>query len=337
MSARATSIFLSILILINFSLSAHSITSDENIAKEKAIQIINIIPHNNSSFTQGLEEINGKLYESSGLYGNSYLAEISQIDGQIIRSKYLPDNYFAEGITNFQDSLIMLTWKSEIALIYNLTDFSLVGNFSYSGEGWGICNNGKNFIMSNGTSDLSFRNLNSFEIDKIITVTLNGVKVDRINELECVNDIVLANIWLENKIIGINSSSGIIEFFISTSNISNIHNLGANDVLNGIAYNQSTDTYWITGKNWSSMYAVQFIPVNNTSIIGNIIKEESDINFLDFLSLLFLFSSFIYFYTIAKTIPSKSNISSTNSSLILKHHQHRDFRNHNQESEREYD
>jgi len=325
------------LILINFSISVHSNASDDNLAEEKQIQIINIIPHNNSSFTQGLEEINGKLYESSGLYGNSYLAEISQIDGQIIRSKNIPDEYFAEGITYFQDSLIMLTWKSEIALIYNLTDFSLVGNFSYSGEGWGICNNGKNFIMSNGTSDLSFRSLDSFEIEKTITVTLNGVEVNKINELECIDDIILANIWLEDRIIGINSSSGIIEFFISTTNLSNNHNLGANEVLNGIAYNQSTDTYWITGKNWSSMYSVQFIPLDYTSKFENQNKEKTVVNFLDLLLLLFLFLSLIYFYIITRNIPSKSNIRNSNSSLILKHHQHKDFRNHNQESEGEYD
>ena len=337
MSARATSIFLSLLIIINFSPLSHSTYSYNDIAKEKQIQIINIIPHNNSSFTQGLEEINGKLYESSGLYGKSYLAEVSQTDGQIIRSEYLPENYFAEGITEFQDSLIILTWKSEIALIYNLTDFSIIGNFSYSGEGWGICNNGQNLIMSNGTSDLTFRNLDSFEIEKTITVTLNGIEVNKINELECIDDTILANIWLDDKIIGINSTSGIVEFFISTMNISNIHNLEPNQVLNGIAYIQSTDSYWITGKNWSSMYSVQFTPLNENSIIDNSDKESENINFLDFLSFLFLSSSLILLYFISKNIPSKSKISDTNSTLIKKHHQHVDFRNDYQEPEDDYD
>ena len=333
MGARATSIFLAILIIINLSTPSHSTTSDSNDAKEKTLQIIRNIPHNTSSFTQGLEEINGKLYESSGLYGKSYLAEISDIDGKIIRSTNLPDNYFAEGITNFQDSLIILTWTSEIALIYNLTDFSLEGNFSYSGEGWGICNDGQHLIMSNGTSELSFRNLDSFEIEKTITVTLNGIEVNKINELECIDNLILANIWLEDRIIGINSSTGVTEFFISASMLSQKHNSESNNVLNGIAYDPSTDSYWITGKNWSSMYSVQFIPINNATILDNTNKVNIDENFVNSLSILFLISSLSSFFILSRKIPPKSKISKANSSLIKKHHQRRDFREHNPESE----
>jgi len=235
-------------------------------AEERNVEILRILPHDSSSFTQGLEVLGDSIFESSGLYGHSRLSEIDALNGEIIRQVSIDDSYFAEGITVINQSIIMLTWREEVALEFAISNFSIIGNFSFEGEGWGICFNGEHLITSNGTSELSFRDPNTFETDFTIIVTWDGSPVSNLNELECVNEKIFANIWMQDFILEISSTSGNVENFASLISITSEQETGPEEVLNGIAFDQSSGGFWITGKNWTQMYLVDFtIPEENPS------------------------------------------------------------------------
>ncbi len=232
---------------------------DESIEHE--IVILSEHNHHNEAFTQGLEMYNGSIYESTGLYGHSSLREVNPWTGDIIRSKSFNDSVFSEGITVYNDTIIMLTWETQIAYVFEMDNLSQVSSYEYEGEGWGICFDGNSFVMSNGTSTVSFRSPETFEIERIVSVADSfGNLIDRINELECVNTPagprVLANIWQQDRILVFDPSNGTVVGDYDASHLSSKNDNGHNNVLNGIAHISDSE-FWITGKNWSSMYLVQ--------------------------------------------------------------------------------
>ena len=239
-------------------------------AEERDVEILRTLPHNSSSFTQGLEVMESSIFESSGLYGYSRISEIDSHNGEIIRQTKIDDSYFAEGITVKEQSIIMLTWRAGVALEFDISNFSIIGNFSFEGEGWGICYNGEHIVTSNGSSELSFRDPDSFEIDFTTTVTWDGVPVSNLNELECVGEKIYANIWMEETILRISSTSGKVDFFSTPLSLTAIQGNGPEEVLNGIAFDHISGSFWITGKNWTQMYLVNFtIPEENLSTEEN--------------------------------------------------------------------
>ena len=243
--------------------------SNQN-AEERDVEILRTLPHNSSSFTQGLEVMESSIFESSGLYGFSRISEIDSQNGEIIRHTKIDDSYFAEGITVKEQSIIMLTWRAGVALEFDISNFSIIGNFSFEGEGWGICYNGEHIVTSNGSSELSFRDPDSFEIDFTTTVTWDGVPVSNLNELECVGEKIYANIWMEETILRISSTSGKVDFFSTPLSLTAIQGNGPEEVLNGIAFDHISGSFWITGKNWTQMYLVNFtIPEENLSTEEN--------------------------------------------------------------------
>ena len=239
---------------------------EENIEHE--IIILNEHYHQNDAFTQGLEMYNGTIYESTGLYGFSSLREVDPLTGDVIRMKSFNDTVFSEGITVYNDTIVMLTWKSQIAYVFEMENLSQVSSYEYEGEGWGICFDGESFVMSNGTSSISFRNTETFEIERTVSVTDSfGNPINRINELECVNTPagprVIANVWQRDIILVFDPSNGTVVGEYDASHISSENNHGINNVLNGIAH--STDSeFWITGKNWSKMYLIQMTKLSQT-------------------------------------------------------------------------
>jgi len=237
---------------------------DNQNAEERDIEILRTLPHNQSSFTQGLEVLENSIFESSGLYGHSRISEIDSQNGEVIRQTEIDDSYFGEGITVMGQSIIMLTWRSGVALEFDISNLSIIGNFSFEGEGWGICYNGEHIVTSNGTSELSFRDPENFGIDFTMVVTWDGEPVSKLNELECVGDKIYANIWMEDTILRISSSSGKVDFFSSPLAITSTQGDGPEEVLNGIAFDKDSNSFWITGKNWTQMYLVNFITPEET-------------------------------------------------------------------------
>ena len=249
-----------LIMIIFFTSESFANSSSENFdnAVESSVVVVDTIAHDPNSFTQGLEYYNGTLLESSGLYGSSSIREVNPANGETIRSLPINESLFAEGITVKGGSIIMLTWKEELALEIDIEDFRIIGNYTFQGEGWGICFNGDHFVTSNGSSVLSYRDQQTFEINYSVNVTWDGESVQNLNELECVNDKIYANIWMQDTIIEINSTTGMVEMFASAKTLSENHEGPLNEVLNGIALDHNRDGFWITGKNWSEMYLVNF-------------------------------------------------------------------------------
>jgi glutamine cyclotransferase len=221
-------------------------------------QIVKTYPHNTTAFTEGLAFNDGSLYESTGLYGASSLRQVNLTDGAIQKELSLPPQYFAEGLTVVNDSLVQLTWENKTGFIYNKQTFAVEGNFSYPTEGWGLTFNGTDLVMSDGTANLYFLNPTTYQRVGEISVHDGNTSVTNINELEYINGDVYANIWLQQKIAIINPQTGLVKGWIDLSGIyqSNV----PDDVLNGIAYDAQTSRLFVTGKDWPSLYQITLTP-----------------------------------------------------------------------------
>jgi glutamine cyclotransferase len=230
--------------------------------KQYSVKIIRSLPHNTQSFTQGFLFYNGKLYESTGLNGRS---SVQCIDAQtgIVEKKLLVPNVFAEGLARWDNQLIQLTWRNRIAFIYKLSDFTKIGMFRYATEGWGLTSDNRHLIMSDGSDTIYFRNPSTFNVEKIIHVSLNGNSLKRINELEYVDGCIYANIWYKNFIALIDSQDGKVVGHIDASKLfDNMPPLYKESTLNGIAYNKIDQTFYLTGKLWPTIFEVDLVPKN---------------------------------------------------------------------------
>lgn len=224
-------------------------------------RIINAFPHDPKAFTQGLIYHHGFIYESTGLYGRSSLRRARLEDGSILQKVSLPDHLFGEGISIWEDRIIQLTWRENIALVYDLETLSLVGEFVYDTEGWGLTHNEEFLIMSDGSSTLTFRDPTSFEPIKTITVTSKKGPVHRLNELEHIEGSIYANIWFEDTIARIDPKTGYVTAWINLSGLLDSVDGYEDpvDVLNGIAYDPDKRQYLVTGKLWPKIFAIELI------------------------------------------------------------------------------
>jgi len=238
-------------------------------------KIINTYPHDPAAFTQGLLFFEGKLYESTGQYGRSSLREVDPTTGEVLReipvSRPSGDianglqDYFAEGLERVGDELIQLTWTDGEAFVYDLNTFERKETYTYEGEGWGLCTDGRFFYMSDSTNALSLRDVESFDLIVRFLITIEGqpLQPNFLNELECVGDSVYANLWQTDFIVQINKLDGTVTGVIDASSLLTPEEkagLQRNQVLNGIAYNPETNTFFITGKEWPKMFEVEFVP-----------------------------------------------------------------------------
>jgi glutaminyl-peptide cyclotransferase len=217
-------------------------------------EVLSTYPHDTSGFTQGLILLNGKLYESSGLYGSSSLRELDLRTGAILRKVDLEPQYFGEGMTIFQGKIFQLTWREQIAFVYDPATFAKIGQFFYTGEGWGLTHDNQHLIMSDGTNEIRFRDPSTFQIVRSIRVFDQGAPLMNINELEFINGEIFANVWLSNWIVRIDPANGNILGWI---NMSGLYTTG--DVFNGIAYDGTSGHLLVTGKWWPSLFEVRVV------------------------------------------------------------------------------
>lgn len=223
-------------------------------------EVVNSYPHNATSFTQGLEFYNGSLFEGTGdpnQKGETIVGEIDLKSGEILRKMGLDASHFGEGITIMNDKIYQLTWKNGKCLIYKVDNLENVGEFSYTGEGWGLCNDGKNLIMSDGSERLYFRDAKNFALLKTMEVYTDAGPVVRLNELEYHDGLIYANVWMTDDVVAIDAKSGKVIAIIDARQVS-LTGKGNGDVLNGIAYNKKTNSWYMTGKNWSKLFEVKF-------------------------------------------------------------------------------
>ncbi len=221
-------------------------------------EIIGAYPFDASCYTQGLELHDGLLYVSSGLYGKSDLRTAKPDDGAIVRRVELPKQCFAEGITSCPAGLWMLTWRENIAMLFDPATLQLVRDAKYDTEGWGLCYDGSDLIMSDGTARLYRRDPKTFDLRSSVTVTLSGIPQEKLNELEYANGAVYANVYQTNTILRIDPKSGKVTGIINVPELLAPDAARRADVLNGIAYDRKTGHFYITGKLWPYLFEVKF-------------------------------------------------------------------------------
>lgn len=228
--------------------------------KHYTYEVIRVYPHDKSAFTEGLIYSDGFLYESTGLYGSSTLRKVDLETGTTVDSVILSPEFFGEGIALTNGKIVQLTWKSRIGFVYDKENLSLLHNFTYTTEGWGLTFDGTYLIMSDGTDKLYFLDPTTYEQVGYVSVKDGDSPVTNLNELEYVNGEVYANVWHEQKIAVINLETGKVQAWINLSGIENSP-LNEEEVLNGIAYDAQSNRLFVTGKNWPHLYEVKLIPV----------------------------------------------------------------------------
>lgn len=241
--------------LQNNSLLQHFRTSKTPVSD---ISIVNIFPHDPASFTEGLICHQGYLYESTGLNGKSVLKKNEIKSGKVIKKVDLNQQYFGEGIAILDKKIYQLTWRNQTGFIYDSLSFRKIGEFSYSGEGWGLTTDGKYLIMSNGTSEITYLNPKTFQVIRKIKVRDGEIQVDNLNELEFIQGEIWANVFMEDIIARISPQTGKVLGWIDLKQLyALLPDLGRRDVLNGIAYDHEGGRIFVTGKYWPKLFEIK--------------------------------------------------------------------------------
>ncbi|AGN18590.1 glutaminyl-peptide cyclotransferase [Corynebacterium glutamicum] len=236
-------------------------TDSEAVVEHLVPEIISTHSFDSTSFTQGLELDGDELIVGTGQYGGSRIYR-SSVDGQESVSQSLDPEFFGEGITKSGDAIWQLTWNEGVAFKRDADTLEELDRVSYDGQGWGICSTDDALITSDGSSTLTFRDPETFAENSTVDVTLDGSPVGNLNELECVDGEVYANIFLDTDIMRIDPNSGEVTAVIDASNIPNNATPDTNNVLNGIAHIPDSDRFYITGKRWPDLYEVRFVPAD---------------------------------------------------------------------------
>ncbi len=224
------------------------------------VEVRAVYPHDPVAFTQGLVWDGGVLYESTGLYGKSSLRRIEPLSGEVVEIRSVDPNLFGEGLALVGDRLVQLTWKSGIALVYDLMTLDLIDEYGFNGEGWGLAYDGKRLVMSDGSHRLTERDINDFRWRATTEVMLDGEPVGNLNELEFAEGDLYANVWGEERIVRIEVETGRVTAVIDASGLLTVAERSRVDVLNGIAYDAASKTFWLTGKFWPKLFQVVFVP-----------------------------------------------------------------------------
>jgi glutamine cyclotransferase len=225
--------------------------------------VVRSYPHDPDAFTQGLAFDAGMLYEGTGIEGRSSLRLVELETGRVLRLHELSDRYFGEGITVLDDRVIQLTYRSNVGFVYDKADFTLLGQFSYPTEGWGLTHDGTRLIMSDGTSVLHLLDPGTLEEVGRVSVRDGDRPVDGLNELEYVRGRIFANLFPTDRIAIIDPATGLIEGYIDLRGLpdrADRSRLGS--VLNGIAYDHDKDRLFVTGKLWSRLIEIRLIPLH---------------------------------------------------------------------------
>jgi len=219
-------------------------------------------PHDPRAFTQGLFYLDGHLYESTGQVGQSTIRKVHFEDGRVLQSTPIPPGLFGEGITNFGNEIISITWQGGNGYRWDLATLRQTGQWQYSGEGWGLTQNGTDIIMSDGTSAIRFLDPVTLAERRRITVTRDGAEVTELNELEWVNGEIFANVWQTPYIVRIDPASGRVTGVIDLTALARENGDSTDRVLNGIAYDQRGDRLFVTGKYWPRLYEIDLVRAN---------------------------------------------------------------------------
>ncbi|MBI1780351.1 MAG: glutaminyl-peptide cyclotransferase [Sphingobacteriales bacterium] len=228
------------------------------------VSFVNSYPHDTAAFTEGLQYIDGVLYESTGNKDNmpqSTLRKVDLISGKVIKNLKLKDEYFGEGVTVLGDTIYQLTWQNHVGFVYKKADFSLIKTFDVPFEGWGMTTDGKQLYISDGTNIIHVYDPHTLKEVNRISVQDNNGMLSNVNELEWIDGYIYSNVWQTNYILKIDPATGNVvgktdltqQIQVALPNFD-----WQTNVLNGIAYDAATKKIYITGKNWPKLFEVRF-------------------------------------------------------------------------------
>jgi glutaminyl-peptide cyclotransferase len=246
-------------LLAFFALALLGLTSCQKSSPEQlTYQIVSTRPHEPSAYTQGLQFKGSRLFESTGIYGESTLREIEPATGKVLRKRPLAKTVFGEGLTILGDEMFVLTWKENIAYVFEPDTFKPIRTHDYKGEGWGLTNDGKQLIMSDGSNTLKFINPKDFSVLKTLEVMDGKSPVKNLNELEWIDGQIFANIYMTEKIARISPEDGQVTAWLDLAGLRNqLSKPNRAEVLNGIALDPATGHLLVTGKYWPQMFEIK--------------------------------------------------------------------------------
>lgn len=253
-------VLIRILSLVFFVLPLAACGASGQNVKTYGYKVEESVPHDVASYTQGLFFHDGNLYESAGQYGESSFRRVDLKSGRVLDRTNYEGRYFVEGSCVLNGRLYVLTWQEGECFVYDIKTMKQLGTCRYTGEGWGLTTDGKSLIMSNGTPVITFRNPETFAVERSITVTLRGKNVMYLNELEYIKGEIWANVYGTDMIVRIDPASGEVRSVVNCTGL-----LPASlrrprtDVLNGIALDPATGHIWLTGKYWPKMYRIKLV------------------------------------------------------------------------------
>jgi glutaminyl-peptide cyclotransferase len=223
------------------------------------VKVLESYRHDPEASTQGLIWLDGYLYESTGHYARSTLRRVNLESGDVLQTVALPPDFFGEGLAAVENRLIQLSWREQTALLWNLESLERIGELSYLGEGWGLCYDGRKLFMSDGSDILTVRDPKTLDEIGRLRVTLSGRPIANLNELECAEGWVYANVYQTETLLRIDSDTGEVRATIDASTLLSSAERQGVDVLNGIAYNEDTGSFYLTGKLWPKLFEVVFV------------------------------------------------------------------------------
>ena len=229
-------------------------------------RVVGIFPHDRAAYTQGLVFEDEDFYEGTGIWGQSTLRRVDLESGEVLQLHSLPPEYFGEGITIWQDRIIQLTWRARQGFVYDRQSFELLDTFQYPTEGWGITHDGTRLIMSDGTQTLRFWDPDTLAEIGSVEVYANGIPVTRLNELEYIQGMVLANVYQTDLVAVIDPQTGQVTAWIDLRGLLEPGDYAEPvDVLNGIAYDAGSQRLFVTGKLWPKLFEIEVLSPTGAS------------------------------------------------------------------------
>lgn len=228
---------------------------------EYTFEVMHTYPHDPRAYTEGLFYLDGFLYESTGLRKQSSIRMVRLETGEVIQRQDLPEPYFGEGIVNWKDRLIQLTYTTQVGFVYDLAGFGLQRQFEYPGQGWALTTDGKRIFMSDGTAQIRIWDPETLRETGRITVTDDGRLVLNVNELEWVKGEIYANVWMTNRIARIDPANGKITGWIDLTGLLPAADRAGAEWLNGIAYDAARDRLFVTGKLWPKLFEIRLLKI----------------------------------------------------------------------------
>jgi len=220
-------------------------------------QVVNTYPHDKDAFTQGLLFRDGALFESTGLKGRSSLRKVRLETGEVLQQEKIDSRYFAEGLTDWGNRLVQLTWETNIGFVYDITSFRRLQTFTYAGEGWGLAHDDRRLIMSDGTPTLRFLDPQTFKVTGQVSVKDGDLPVEDLNAREFVEGKIYANVWTTDRVAIIDPATGRVTAWINLAGLMPRGSTSGDAVLNGIAYDAQRRRLFVTGKLWPRLFEIK--------------------------------------------------------------------------------